>query len=243
MLMLRLLRSLTFNTLMWMWTVFVALSCLPFMIAPRSWLVWGLEVWASGIMFLLRTISGVDYEICGHEHLPDGPVVYAIKHQSMWDTIILHLLVKDPAIVLKRELSLIPVYGWIAKRIGMIPVDRDNGASALKKMVADAKASAARGQSIAIFPEGTRAEPGVTPDYKPGVGALYTQLGLPVVPVALNSGLYWGRRSFTKYTGHITVQILPAIPAGLKRKPFMIRLEQDIESATEKLVEAAKAAR
>lgn len=243
MLILRLLRSITFNLLMWLWTGTAAILALPFVIAPRATLVRAMEIWATGIMWLLRAVSGISYEIRGRENLPAGPALIALKHQSMWDTIMLHLLIKDPAIVMKKELAAIPVYGWIALRTGMIAVDRDSGAAALKKMVRQAKDRAARGQPIAIFPEGTRAEPGLPPDYKPGIAALYKQLDLPCVPVALNSGQYWGRRSFTKYKGKIVVEILPAIEPGLKRKPFMKQLESDIETATANLVAEAKATR
>ncbi len=243
MLILRILRSLTFNGLMWLWTATAAILALPFMVAPRATLVRAMEIWAAGVMVLLRYVSGIRYEIRGRENLPDGPALIALKHQSMWDTIILHLLLKDPAIVLKKELAAIPVYGWIAIRTGMIAVDRDSGASALKKMVRQAKDRIDRGQPIAIFPEGTRAEPGEAPDYKPGIAALYKKLDVDCVPVALNSGLYWGRRSFTKYTGTIVVEVLPPIEPGLKRKAFMKRLVDEIESATEILVAEAKANR
>ncbi len=243
MMILRLLRSVSFNGLMWLWTACAALIALPFVIAPRATLVRAMEIWAAGIMWLLRHVAGIDYDIRGQDRLPDGPVLVALKHQSMWDTIILHLLLKDPAIVMKKELAAVPVYGWIAMRTGMLSVDRESGAAALKKMVRQAKERAARGQPIAIFPEGTRAEPGLPPDYKPGIAALYKQLDLPCVPVALNSGLYWGRRSFTKYKGKIIVEILPPIEPGLKRKAFMKRLEAEIEGATEKLVAEAKATR
>ncbi|MEN8721394.1 MAG: lysophospholipid acyltransferase family protein [Alphaproteobacteria bacterium] len=243
MLILRILRSLTFNSLMWLWTVFTALLCIPFLIAPRITLVYAMELWAGGIMFLLRYVGGIKYEIRGRENLPDKPALIALKHQSMWDTIILHLLIKDPVIILKKELAGIPVYGWIAMRLGMIAVDRDSGASALKKMVQQGKQRLAGGQHIAIFPEGTRAEPGEAPDYKPGIAALYKQLDVNCVPVALNSGLYWGRRSFTKHSGTIVIDVLPPIPPGLKRKAFMERLENDIETATANLVAEAKANR
>jgi 1-acyl-sn-glycerol-3-phosphate acyltransferase len=140
--------------------------------------------------------------------------------------------------VLKRELLHIPMFGWYMRKVGMIAVDRSRGASALKQMVREAQATFAAGRSIAIFPEGTRTAPGEHKPYQPGVAALYTQLGVPVVPIALNSGLFWGRKAFLKKPGTITLQILPAIPPGLDRKTFMKRLESSIEDASKALAKA-----
>ncbi len=127
-------------------------------------------------------------------------------------------------------------YGWYAVRAGGIPVDRGAGASALKRMLARARNAVASGRPIAIFPEGTRTAVGARRPYHPGVAALYTQLGIPLVPVAVNSGLYWGRRSFLKRPGRIILEILPAIPPGLPRRQVMAELEARIETATAALV-------
>jgi 1-acyl-sn-glycerol-3-phosphate acyltransferase len=136
-----------------------------------------------------------------------------------------------PAFVLKRELLSIPLFGWYLRKVGMIAVDRAAGASALRNMARQASEAFAEGRSILIFPEGTRVPPGESRPYHPGVAALYTQLKVPVVPVALNSGLFWGRRSFVKRPGTVTVQFLPPIPPGLDRKAFMRELESRIEAA------------
>jgi 1-acyl-sn-glycerol-3-phosphate acyltransferase len=140
-----------------------------------------------------------------------------------------------PAYVLKRELLYLPLFGLYLLRAGMIPVDRRGRASALKRMLAAAKRRREEGRDLLIFPEGTRVAPGQHQAYQPGVAALYGHLDLPVVPVALNSGLFWGRRSFNKKPGTITLEFLPAIAPGLARKVFMAELETRLEGASRRL--------
>jgi 1-acyl-sn-glycerol-3-phosphate acyltransferase len=152
-----------------------------------------------------------------------------------------HMLLHDPAVVLKKELLNIPVYGWYTRKTQMIAVDRTGGAKALKDMVAAAQRAAGQGRPIFIFPEGTRTAPGTEADYQPGVAALYKRLDLPVVPVALNSGLFWPRRSFLRKPGTIVVEFLPPIAAGMDRKAFMNVLRERIETATRRLENATKA--
>jgi 1-acyl-sn-glycerol-3-phosphate acyltransferase len=155
-----------------------------------------------------------------------------MKHQSAWDTLILPVVLHDPAIVLKRELLWVPIYGWYAARAGSIAIDRGGRAAALRRMVARARASVAEGRPVVIFPEGTRTAPGRHLPYQPGVAALYQALGLPLVPAAVNSGLFWGRRSFLKRPGRITLAFLDPIPPGLPRRRLMPELESRIETAT-----------
>jgi 1-acyl-sn-glycerol-3-phosphate acyltransferase len=137
--------------------------------------------------------------------------------------------------VIKRELGWIPFYGWYALKAGMIPVDRAGGASALKRMVAASERALAQGRPILIFPEGTRSAVGAKPDYQPGIAALYRQLQIPLVPVAVNSGLFWGRRHFLKRPGRIVVEILPPLPPGRDRRAILDELETSIEVATARL--------
>jgi len=144
----------------------------------------------------------------------------------------LPVLFGDIAVVIKRELLFVPLYGWYVRRAGAIAVDRRGGAGALKRMLADAQEAAKEGRRIAIFPEGTRTAIGARPPYHPGVAALYGKLGLPLVPVAVNSGLYWGRRSFVKRPGRIVLSFLDPIPPGLPRHEVMAELETRIETAT-----------
>jgi 1-acyl-sn-glycerol-3-phosphate acyltransferase len=230
------LRSLAFNVGFYAWTALLAIVFLPTLIMPQRVSVVGQEVWAHGIVALMRALVGITYEVRGREHVPPGAALVAAKHQSAFDTMIFPLLLRHPAVVLKRELVFIPFYGWFALKWGMIPVDRKTGPSALRKMVKAAKRAVAAGRPIFIFPEGTRAAPDAAPDYKPGVAALYRELKIPCVPVALNSGLYWPRRAFLKRPGRIVIEFLPPIPPGLTRVAFMEALEGGIERATAALV-------
>ena len=170
-------------------------------------------------------------------------MIIASKHQSSWETLAYTLLFPHAATVMKRELIYIPIVGWAMARAGNIAVERGDGAKALRGLVRDAKAAIADGRSILIFPEGTRVAVGAEQPYQVGTAALYRQLGVPVVPVALNSGLFWGRRQFVKRPGRITVEVLPAIPPGLDRETFMTTLRERIEGATGRLVAEAGAER
>src|SRR5262249_31403432 len=150
-----------------------------------------MRVWAKAVFAGLRYIAGIRMELRGCEHVPQTGALIASKHLSMWETIAFHVLLPDPALVMKSELLKIPLYGDYARRARMIVADRKGGAKAMRAMIAAAQARIAEGRQIVIFPEGTRMPPGAPPDYKPGIAALYRQLGLPCIPVALNSGLHW----------------------------------------------------
>jgi 1-acyl-sn-glycerol-3-phosphate acyltransferase len=189
-----------------------------------------------GIHAGLRVLIGLTYEVRGTERLPATPAIIASKHQSAWETLTLHLLVHDLAVGLKHELTRVPLLGWYFVKGGAIRIDRGGAARALRSLVEGARRAAARGCSILIFPEGTRRAPDDPPDYKPGVAALYEALHLPVVPVALNSGLFWGRRSFLKRPGRVVVEFEEPIPPGLARRQLMAELERRTETATARLV-------
>jgi 1-acyl-sn-glycerol-3-phosphate acyltransferase len=195
--------------------------------------------WGRGVLALARAVVGLSHEVRGRERIPHEPAIFAIKHQSAWETMIVHSLLDDPAIALKRELTLIPLFGWYLLRAGMIRIDRGAGARALRSLVEGARKALARGSSVVMFPEGTRVAPGQRPAYQPGIAALYLQLGRPVVPVALNSGMYWRRRGFLKRPGRIVVEFLEPIEPGLDRRGFMAELERRLEGATERLLAEA----
>lgn len=231
-------RAVVFNLLYILWTVSIHTVCLPLLLGPRSWVLASGKVWVDMSLWLLKVTVGLGHRIEGEANRPAGPAIYAAKHQSAWETLFLAPYLGHPAFILKRELLLIPMFGWYMRKVGMISVDRSGKASALKKMVREAQETFAAGRSIVIFPEGTRTAPGHHKPYQPGIAALYTQLGVPVVPVALNSGLFWGRKAFLKKPGTITLQILPPIPPGLDRKTFMKRLESSIEDASQALAKA-----
>jgi 1-acyl-sn-glycerol-3-phosphate acyltransferase len=229
------LRSVAFNLVFYLWMAVLGMVCLPVLLLPRRY-AWAVgRMYVRHVMALLRGVVGLDYRIRGAGHLPRGPAIIAMKHQSAWDTLILPLLFADPAVVLKRELLLLPIYGWWQMKLRMIAVDRSAGARALKQIVAQARRALAEGRTIVIFPQGTRTAPGAAHPYQPGLAALYLQTQVPVVPIALNSGLFWPRRSFLRRPGTITLEILPPIAPGLGRADFQAKLEQAIEGATRRL--------
>lgn len=235
------LRSVAFDVSFYLWTALISVLSLPVLLVSQRATAWVSGLWAMVALLLLRLIVGLSYEVRGTNNLPQRSAIVALKHQSAWDTIALWVLLKNPAIVLKQSLATIPVFGWYMRRGKAIIIDRRAGAKALRLMVAASRAAVAEGRPIAIFPEGTRTPVGARQAYHPGVAALYLQLGLPIVPVALNSGLFWGRRSFVKRPGRIVVQFLPAIEPGLDRHHVMAALESGIEQATAMLVAETKA--
>jgi len=226
------LRSALFLVWFLVITTILSLIFLPVLALPRRATVWLARLWAQLTFWGLKVFAGIDWEIRGLP--PRGPVLVASKHMSMWDTLALYLALYEPAIVLKRELLRIPFYGWFLGKAAAIPIDRSAGVSALRKMSDAARQVLAQGRPILIFPEGTRKKPGAAPDYKPGVAALYGQLDVDCVPVALNSGVYW--TGFLKRPGTIVLQFLEPIAPGLKRGAFMTLLEQRIEGATNQLL-------
>ncbi len=236
------LRAFAFNLAFFGVTALLGVAGLPYLLAPRHRAMDFGRFWARCVLWLLKMIVGLDGTVRGREHIPAGACLIAMKHQSAWDTLMLPIVLGDPAVVLKRELLLLPFYGWYAKRAGSIAIDRKGGAGALRQMLADAKAAAADGRPIVIFPEGTRTAPGQKLTYHPGVAALYQALDLPLVPAAVNSGLFWGRRSFVKRPGHITMEFLPPVPPGLPRRQVMAEIESRIEAATAALEKEGEAA-
>jgi 1-acyl-sn-glycerol-3-phosphate acyltransferase len=235
-----LLRSAAFNLAVSLWTlalVSVATACL---LLPPAAILAVSRIWMAGVQFLLRHLVGLDYEVRGFSNMPPGAAIYAFKHQSAWETMVIHLLLPKAAIALKRELMLIPLFGWCLRRSGMIGINRAGRTRALRSLVDGAREAFARGVSVVIFPEGRRTAAGQQAPYQPGVAALYLHLDRPVVPVALNSGLFWGRRSFVKRPGKIVIEILEPIEPGLDRKAFMNELRRRLEDATDRLIERAE---
>jgi 1-acyl-sn-glycerol-3-phosphate acyltransferase len=229
------LRALIFNIAFYIDTVLIGLLGLPFLLVPRRTAMRFGRFWAQTVLFLLKWTVGLDSEIRGRVHIPPGGCLIAMKHQSMWDTLILPPLLGDPAVVIKRELQFVPIYGWYATRAGSIFIDRKGGAGALRRLIGAGKRAVAAGRPVVIFPQGTRTRPGLPladMPYQPGVAALYRELAVPLVPAAVNSGLYWGRRAFVKRRGRIVLEFLAPIPPGLPRREVMRELETRIETAT-----------
>lgn len=228
------LRSLLFNIAFWGATLVAGLLFLPLLLAPWSWLRLPMRFYAQVIIGLLRAVCGIRLRVEGREHLPQaGPALIAAKHQSAFDTIVWFTLVPDATYVLKRELLWLPIWGWYAWKSRQIAVDRAAGASALRHLVKAGKAAAREGRQIVIFPEGTRVAPGQRGTIQPGIAALAAATGLPVVPVATDSGRCWGRRAFRKRPGTITIAVRPPIPAGQPRAALVRQLEAAIEIAAD----------
>jgi 1-acyl-sn-glycerol-3-phosphate acyltransferase len=234
-------RSLLFNFLFYLTTTLYVVLGSPLLFAPRRWAMAALANHARFELWLLKTIAGTKLDVRGREKLPDGPCIVAAKHQSAWETFALIPLFRDPAYLMKRELFWIPFHGWFSHKFEMIPVDRDKGPAALRRMLREAKKRIADGREIIIFPEGTRRAPGAPPDYKTGIVLLYEALGVPCVPLALNSGLFWPRRSLERRHGTIVVEFLDPIPPGLPKDEFIKRLVDAVETASARLLAEARA--
>lgn len=234
-------RSLLFNFMFYVTTVLFLVLGSPLLFGPRRWAMAALAMHGRFELWLLKVIAGTKLEVRGLEKLPEGSCLVAAKHQSAWETFALIPLFRDPAYLMKRELFWIPLHGWFSRKFEMIPVDRDKGPSALRRMLREAKDRAAQGREIVIFPEGTRRAPGAPPDYKTGVVLLYEALRIPCVPLALNSGVFWPRRSLLRRPGTIVVEILDPIPPGLPKAEFLERLIGSIETASARLLAEAEA--
>tara|TARA_Y100000589_G_C27120967_1_gene616456 strand:- start:358 stop:1050 length:693 start_codon:yes stop_codon:yes gene_type:complete len=218
-------------------TVLFTVSLLPCLLR-RDWTRAAGKFWGWYTACLLH-IVGLHHKIRGDVQ-KTKQVIYAAKHQSAWETLVLYWELDAPVMVLKRELLFLPILGWFFLRSGCIAVDRKAGMAALKKLRQQAVTSVSEGRSLLIFPQGTRVASGQTVPYQVGVFALYQATSLDVVPVALNSGRFWARNGFIKNPGVITVHFLPALAQGLPRSGFMTKLENDIEKAMLSLDECEK---
>ena len=234
-------RSILFNILFYLNLVVLLLVALITFALPRRAVLKMAETWGRVSVFLLRVVCGTKVEFRGLENLPKGALIVAAKHQSTWETFALLKLFDDFTFIVKRELMWIPIFGWLMKKGGMIPVDRGAGSKVLEQMTARARQEIRSGRQLIIFPEGTRRSPDAEPRYKYGVAHLYSEVGVPCVPVALNSGLFWPRRAFLRLPGTIVVEFLPPIMPGLDKDAFFDRLQNDIEAATNRLVAEGRA--
>lgn len=231
-----LLRSIVFVVWFYITMAFWGLLYMPAVALGHDRFIWhSMRGWGKATIWGLKWIVGVTIALEGLEHLPKGAALIASKHQTALDTVLPAQFLSAPVFVVKKELIKMPVFGFYMK-YGMIPVDREAHAKALKDMLRAARTVIAKGRQIVIYPEGTRQELDAPPDYKPGIAALYKDLGLPVTPIALNTGLVWKPNGIIRRPGHVTIKILPAIPAGLPREQFMAELERVIESESQALL-------
>ncbi len=233
------MRSALFSILFYVNLTAHMIVALPTLFLPRRILHFFVRSYALTSLWLLRVVCGTKVEWRGVEKLPKSAFILACKHQSAWETFSLYAVIDDPTYILKRELMWLPLFGWYMRKEGLIPIDRSAGMAALARMTARARAALAAGRQIVIFPEGTRRRPGAEPSYNPGVLYLYAKAGVPCVPMALNSGLYWPRRSLLRLPGTIIAEILDPIAPGLDRDAFAHALEEAIEGASARLIREA----
>jgi len=224
-------RSILFAAWMFLSAVVLGTLSLPLLIGPRRSAMAPIRLWARGCLFALRWIVGLKVEVRRRTLAPQGAALVGAKHQGMLDVLVALDLFPDPCIVLKKELMWIPFFGWFAAKVEMIAIDRSSGATAVRRLTAATARALAEGRQVFIFPEGTRRAPGAPPAYKPGIAALYREMNLPCTPIATNSGHVWPASGLAKYPGTAVYELLPTIPAGLKRGAFMTALEAAIEGA------------
>jgi 1-acyl-sn-glycerol-3-phosphate acyltransferase len=234
-----LIRSIIFNALFYANLAAHMIVALPSLVLPYPILHRFIRSYALTSLWLLRVVCATKVEWRGFDKAPQGACIIACKHQSAWETFALFAVLRDPTYILKRELMWLPLFGWYTKKARLIAVNRSAGMAALSRMTARARTELARGRQIVIFPEGTRRPPGAAPSYKPGIAHLYGKAGVACVPVALNSGVFWPRRSLHRFPGTIVVEALDPIPPDLDKTTFLSRLQHDVEEATARLVAEA----
>ncbi len=233
------LRSSLFNLLFYLNLIFLLIVGTPCLIFGRHAVQELARIWARISIWLLDKICGAKLEFRGLEHLPSGAYIVASKHQSFLETFALTTQTPDFSFVLKRELMMIPFFGWYLKRGGMIGINRSKRGNALMQLTPLVRDLMAGQRQFIIFPEGTRRPVGAPPRFKSGIAHLYLGTGAICVPVALNTGLFWPRRSFLRRPGRIVIEFLEPIQPGLAKESFMQLLESRIESACERLVAEA----
>ena len=197
------------------------------------------NIWLSIVFFMLRVIVGLRYQLLGTENLPKGPYLIACKHQSTLETFILPYEFSHLFIFLKKELVDMPVAGWYFKKYGMVAVDRSKPKKALAHMIKAAQEADLSKSPLLLFPEGTRTTPGLPSRYQIGIAVLYEALHIPVVPVALNTGVFWPKKGWKRFPGLATLKFLPPIPPGLSKTELMKHLETTIEKESIQLYKDA----
>ena len=227
------IRSFLFWLFINVWGTIIPIIYSPAFILKNSKLAdHGAKVWAVVGLWVLKKLCKVEYEFVGLEKLPKEGCIIACKHQSMWETIVMHLVFRRPVYAFKKELLKIPFYGWYLRVMSGIVVDRDGGMSALKDLIKQTKKYLAKNQTIILFPQGTRVPVGAPSSeypYQAGVTALYLACGVKVVPAALNSGVFWPKKGMLKNPGKIILEFLDPIEPGLSKQEFSAKLEEVIE--------------
>lgn len=237
----KIVRSLVFDFFFYATSIFICLFFWPLLALPLKKRFIITKCWSKMVTFWAKHILGLNFTVKGMENLPPAPFVVACKHQSAWETVALCQIIPCAVFILKKELLYIPILNWYFRGLQAIAVKRGGGMSTIEEMVHQSKKVIDKGLSIIIFPEGTRSAVGKKLPYKRGISILYRHLNVPIVPIALNSGIFWGRRSFLKKSGTIEVEILPPLMPGIDRDDFLNQLEDSIETASQKLCSNALA--
>lgn len=239
------IRSLIFDILFYSVTALTGLICIPMLVLPRMFTVRTIMAYEGILLWLEKHILGLKREIRGAEHLPDkGPFILAMKHQSAYETLHLHHQFGDIAIIMKRELMWIPIWGWIASKAHNVAIDRGKGRVAMESILRNAGPVFAANRILAIFPQGTRVgihQTAKDKPYKIGVGKIYERHNMPIVPIAINAGVYWPKGAFIKKPGTVVFEVQPIIPAGLPVPEMMEKLETVLETRSNALVQEALA--
>jgi 1-acyl-sn-glycerol-3-phosphate acyltransferase len=232
-----LVRSILFNIAFYTNTIIRMLVLSPiYFLAPRKMAYRIPKAWAASNNWLMAKIVGATFEIEGIENIPEGGCIFAPKHQSAWDTFALLPYQRDPVYILKRELMWIPLFGWYVAKQKMIPVNRGARGKVMVEVMERTKEEMAKGRQLIIYPEGTRRPPGAEPEYRYGIARIYRDVQVPVVPIVAHWGLFWGRRKLIKRPGHFKVRVLPAIEPGMDPDAFYARLQDVLETASDKLL-------
>ncbi len=239
-----LLRSILFNLFFYSITSVICLGFIPFLLFPRKYVLWLTRSWLRIVFFLEKSILGLTYEVRGKEYLPpSGSYIVAAKHQSAYETMKLHALLGDPTIVLKKELLKIPLFGTFLNKLDVIAIDRTNKEQSINSIITGAQRMQDLNRPIVIFPQGTRVDVQATAkdmSYKGGIIKMYANTNMSIIPLALNSGLFWGRNSFIKKPGKVVFEFLSPIEPGLPDKKVMRAIEDRLEEKSLRLMHEAK---
>lgn len=231
------IRSLLFNFFYITWTLIIGILFLPIIFFPTDIIILVVgKIWAKGLYFFLKIFCNLKIDLRGLHNIPNQPAIFASKHQSALETFMFHILVHKPVFVLKKELLDLPVFGFYLKKMGMIAIDRNGGMRSLKLLLKEVQEKINQGYSIIIFPEGTRTKPGETIDYNAGITAIYNLKVASVIPIALNTGVFWPKDSFLKKPGKFVIEFLPKIPNNLDKKEFLSTLQNIIETKSKELL-------
>lgn len=238
------IRAMLFNIFFYGFTIIACLLLWPVVFMSRNVILKTSLFFVNGVEWIERNILGLTFEIRGKENIPeDDTYIVAAKHQSAYETMKLHHLFDDPTIVCKRELLNIPIFGMFLKKIGVIPINRGNKDEAISAIIEGAQQMREKKRPIVIFPQGTRVHVNTTTKdkpYKGGIVKMYKNTDLPILPLALNSGMFWGRNSFIKKPGKVIFEFLPAIESGLPDKKVMKALEDRVEERSHALMREAQ---